>query len=1017
MNPNYSSGSRRWHSIQKLFRERFDFTKFTRRRVYGTFALSAVATICLNTAHCQQQIYFDGLQTTALGNATMDIDSSGHLIVSGIGTNNTDGISILTGSDSGDSAGTVSDLDVFNPDALPVGAGLSWSALDPTNLTLETLTLRRTAAGGAMFADFTGLGATTASIALFSNNTLVAYASGIAPTNPLVTFTSADTPGGTGLPVVVQPCILHPEVCYGLLDLNVSQTGPLGTVGSSLTIPGQGAVYCTRVEVTPMLPSPYSASKYHVQTTHITGQDVFGKLKNDSNGLANGGFGGGYTYGANWHSVATRRSIGVTNLGVTGLDGIDLGLFDANTCSADLVALNPQPLPPGGPDFLLSVGATGRPINSSSDRLLGNWSLVPQGTGWALSADLSPAGSPNVNVELWQGCNLLSSFTSANGAQVVSFNDSPGSSSVGYDPGDDPCGAAPPPPPWWWWVKWAVPEQVMGPGGSVFTVDRVRIGPSASTPALAGLTQVSYRMVGPQMLVLENPAVQRLGLNFNGNQHFPIGQSTVSASSGDQLSIGNIAAGGTGGVEISVGRANYGEFAFPSLPSLPSSGSVSWEFHATLDGIEDRIASTLILAGNAAGETQLTGDMSLLGATHYTVLALNGGVRVAGVSNQLAAMFSVSNFVAALPSLRSDLLYSKSYVRVRFPTPAGNPLPVIRLSPTLSVNGDEAVIMAEDAVRTMGPQNRILVTGTGVDSFQLNGEELGYFGYGHSALGSAMLTADGGMVTVGHIGSSGNNGASIDLNNSVNAAFSFAPLGASAVEGPGSPSPWIQAHVFGQFGSQQNHDLGTLQFTALAAGGFQITPDFSAVGASSHTLEVWQNGQLVQRLTGHTGNVGTVNLWPTGLGERTSGGPTGSPGCTALFGQPVQIVAEGGPTLQGDELRVYPESPAQPVGKLQTFNLLARAFDSFTITGESITPGLNPSITGASLIPASGVVLTVPTLFGYEYTIDTVNAVGPQPLPWSPANSFFGDGAVHNITFPVNQAQQFYRLRAQAPGM
>jgi hypothetical protein len=957
-------------------------------------------------AHAQQ-IYFSGLLTTALSNTTMDIDPDGHLVISAIDTNTDFGISVQTGNDSGDSAGAVSDLDVFNPDPLPVNASLSWSANGPTNQTLETLTLRRMASGGAMFADFAGLGASTASVALFSNNTLVACASGISPTNPLVTFTSAGTPGGSGLPLAVQPAILHPEISYGLLDVDVSTSGPLGTTGSTLTIPGQGTFYCTRVEVTPALPNPYSPSTAQVKTVAIKGSGDFGKLKDDNNKIGNDGFGGGYSYGLGWHSISFKhRAIGVTNFGISGMDAFDVDLFNANTYGSDLVALNPQPLPPGGGDFILSMSATGQFSNSTSDQSLGNWSLIPQGTGWALAADLSGAGSPNLNVELWQGCSLLSSFTATNSAQFLSFSDSPTASSVGLEPADDSCVALPVPFPWCWGVNWATPEQVIGPGGSVFIVDHVRIGPAAGSPALSNLTHVTYNMVGPQMLALLNPTVQRLGLNFAGNQHFPIGQANLSIAAGGQLNV-STAIGGTPGVEIALGRANYGEL---SVPAVQSPGSLSCEFHAMLDGVEDRIASTLTITGIAGGGTQFSADMTPLGATHYTILALNGGVCVGSVSNQPAGAFSVSSSATALASLRSDIPQSKSFVRVRF-SPSTGPLPSIQLSPSLVVSGNEAVVMAENLARYVGPQNRTLVTGTSIDSFQVGSEALGYFGHGHSALGTAMLTADGGMLTVGHIGSGGSNGVSIDLNNALNVSLSLAPLDIPA------SGALLQESASGQFGSSSNHNLGSLQFSAVAGGTVQMTPDFSPVGASSYTIEVRQNGQLVQRFTGHTGTVGTAGIWPTALGELTSGSLTGAPGCTASFGQPVQIVIAGGPSLQGDELRVFPENPSQPIGKLQTLNLQARAFDSFVINGETITPALTPAFANISLQQGSGVTLTVPSLFGYDYNVDVSSTLIPNPFPWSPANSFFGDGLVHSITLPIGQTQQFYRLRVQAPGM
>ena len=280
-----------------------------------------------------------------------------------------------------------------------------------------------------------------------------------------------------------------------------------------------------------------------------------------------------------------------------------------------------------------------------------------------------------------------------------------------------------------------------------------------------------------------------------------------------------------------------------------------------------------------------------------------------------------------------------------------------------------------------------------------------------------MLSTDGGVVGVGHIWTSGNNGVAIDLNNALNGLVSFAPIDFSAVQGP-YPHPWLEGRAFGRFGTTLSQDLGSVRFTGVVGGGAEVTAEFSPVGASAHTIEVWQAGQLVQRITGHMGTVGSVSGLPIGLGEQNTGSPTGAPGYITPFGQLVQISIDGGATIQGDELRVFPENPSQPIGELQSINLLGSGFESFTIVGETVTPALTPVIANLTLnlTPVPNVVLSVPTAFGLDYTLETVSAL-PHPFPWTPANAFFGDGSVQTITLPANQPQQFFRIGAQSPGM
>jgi len=48
----------------------------------------------------------------------------------------------------------------------------------------------------------------------------------------------------------------------------------------------------------------------------------------------------------------------------------------------------------------------------------------------------------------------------------------------------------------------------------------------------------------------------------------------------------------------------------------------------------------------------------------------------------------------------------------------------------------------------------------------------------------------------------------------------------------------------------------------------------------------------------------------------------------------------------------------------------------------------------------------------YSYTLESVNALGPQPVPWSEVQTFAGDGSI--LTIPLENPgsiNQFYRVR------
>jgi hypothetical protein len=427
-----------------------------------------------------------------------------------------------------------------------------------------------------------------------------------------------------------------------------------------------------------------------------------------------------------------------------------------------------------------------------------------------------------------------------------------------------------------------------------------------------------------------------------------------------------------------------------------------------LDHVRDRVVSTVTVS-NTVDELHVTADTHPMGAKHFLfiIIARSNLTTITIDSNQVSDFSFTSNVVAVTPSLCCDNTHSNCYLRIKLSTPPGDPGPVVRFSPTLAAIGDEVIIMPEDAVHYPGPQSRLLITGSGVDSLLFDSEEIGLFGNGHTGLGTATLVADTELLTVGHLGSSGNNGVAINFNNALNALVSFTmPASNSAVR-----------QVAGTFLHELGHNLGQAHFSATNGAGVLVTTDFSPIGASNQTIEVRSNSQVLQRITGHSGNIGSVSAWPAGLGEQSTDSPTGAPGCTVPFGQVVQISINGGPTLQGDELRVFPENPTQVIGNLQTLNLQANGFDSITVTNETVTPALTPSIAGLSPSAGTNVVLSVPTVFGYDYTLNAVDALLPHPWPWSPVTSFFGDGSVKQITLPASKPQQFFRVGVQSPSM
>jgi hypothetical protein len=982
-----------------------------RARVSAAATLVLASGLGIGAGMAQSTNWYGGLFHTALGNGTLQVDPlTGALVVSGIGTNGTDGVSIATG----EGGGTTLDLGRFNPAILPSDAWLRWRAIDPSDTILQELKVQATTNGGAFFADYTGLGAPTVSVALFSNDTLVATASGIPPTTPVATFDAGGAAGG-GLPIVLNPCILHPEACYGVIDITVWQPDPLAPTGPLLSLPGQGPVSCTRLEISPNYSRrPPFVPQYRVKTTEITGNNL-GTQTIANEGLVDFGL-EHHAVGQAQYSSATPGALTVTGLGIDGTDGVDVLLQNANTYSA---ALNPQPLPPGGSPALLTVNATGRFAGAAGDQALGGLRVVSLPTSLQLWADLPAASTVPLAVELWQGGALVSAYFVDAGGLALSFAQQFTTMSVG-EPDDGPwCGTrppGPPPPPWWWSLGWPAPIQVTTPTGSSVLADHARVSPLAPGQSLAALTRVSFRAVGPQPLVFNSERGLRNGLNFEGNQHFALGNASLATANG-QLLANNIGATGADGVEIVLGRANGSEVASPPMP-LPLGGTLTYGVFADLDGIPDRPAGAMTLLMNLDGTLQATGDFSSVGATHFTVAVLTGDTLVARQTGLPGATFTIQTTNSpAGPALswKSSPMGNGGYLHAVKDSNDQDLLVTQPFSPP--VHGTRVVVIPEDPMHQLGPQSRLRVTGnfpTPGQPFAVATEKLNLFGHGHTASGSAVMFADPALLTLGNLGPGSTNGLTIDVGNSLSASVNLA-LDASSAQGP-QLAPWmLQTTAFGNIGGQANQNFGSLGFLAITGTVAQFSADFSPVGSSNQTIEVWGLGQLVQRIPGHSGPVlGTASVWPVTVGVQDAGS-SATPGFITHFGQPASISIAGGPTLQGDTLVVRPEDATAAVNAWQSLNLQAGGMNSFGIFNESDTAALTPRIAGIAPGPDGGQQISVPTIFGYLYTLEAASALSPAPVRWTPVQTFLGDGttqvlALSNPAF-VGGPQGFFRVR------
>ena len=209
-----------------------------------------------------------------------------------------------------------------------------------------------------------------------------------------------------------------------------------------------------------------------------------------------------------------------------------------------------------------------------------------------------------------------------------------------------------------------------------------------------------------------------------------------------------------------------------------------------------------------------------------------------------------------------------------------------------------------------------------------------FFGLPHTALGSAQLTqGTGGHLVVSNIGSSGQDGVSIDLDEGDGLELTL----------PQELDPGLLAN--GSFMRLTRTDpcSGATAITTfeVASGLLELSADFSGLGATARTVELYLDCRLVARYPGHTGawdlqipgplpadsKCVTINSCVNGV-------------CAPLtiyeFDDIEASTPAGGQAVI-DEVRLIPEGlPPSPPFDLSVVSVQALGMGSFAISDEAL---------------------------------------------------------------------------------
>ena len=239
------------------------------------------------------------------------------------------------------------------------------------------------------------------------------------------------------------------------------------------------------------------------------------------------------------------------------------------------------------------------------------------------------------------------------------------------------------------------------------------------------------------------------------------------------------------------------------------------------------------------------------------------------------------------------------------------------------------------AFLTAAPPMRVPMAsaGGGQDSITFNGLP-------HVALGDATLDTANASLIIGNIGSTGNDGVEVS-GLSFRTTHFEAELGDLNAAGLPTEGAFLETVGFGSLDGAPDRMLGSSRVTQIGVAnsgtaGYEITADFSPMGATKFIAEVLSNGDLVYRATGLMNPVAVIESWPSvarfALVKDVFPWPEGGPSSgtipeaswsTSQVG--AVLIVEGrlgarDTTVMGDRVRILAEDPSAVGGSLRTLD-------------------------------------------------------------------------------------------------
>ncbi|MEO1698454.1 MAG: hypothetical protein AAFU73_14235 [Planctomycetota bacterium] len=389
-------------------------------------------------------------------------------------------------------------------------------------------------------------------------------------------------------------------------------------------------------------------------------------------------------------------------------------------------------------------------------------------------------------------------------------------------------------------------------------------------------------------------------LRFDGIENSSLGDAQLNPDANGHLVVSNIGSSGQDGVRIELGEGEG--VGLEAYLELGPNGSCDLEARAgRADGPQLANLGLEIRSDGTPNGALYTPDFSALGASTYSMRVMAAGAVVyEGDGHSGATRMHGTTGLNSLPQ--------KVYMLAMPFGPWGGAFlecvdhgggGVIVTPPGGTPIAADFVEFRTDPGQVTGVESVEFTARDAASDLEILNEELRQDVHWVQSLGDANLDAEsGGRLTVSNIGSSGQDGVSIQLPDETDEVFGELLLPSTAPATGGSIG----------LSSECRSGERTAVLVTSTAGQWELTPDFSAVGSPTYTLELHHQGSVVftqQNMTGPAVSRGAWSLFY----KKTTTHPDGSVTTEWCIGGSASAhQVSGGPTVLADMVTLRSEA-------------------------------------------------------------------------------------------------------------